>query len=122
MSNEMNRFESLARVILWLGNKDWGLSFLLAFVSFWAIVGVGAQQPEGRLNALFGGPVFRAGVYVGAVIFPDYTTRGTNGFYLVPLFGAAANFLVLVSFWLFVIRIVLRLRTEKSKTDDLQHS
>jgi hypothetical protein len=28
-----------------------------------------------------------------------YTTRGTNGFYLVPLFGAAANFLVLMALW-----------------------
>ena len=94
MTTEMNRFEALARTILWLGKRAWGLSFLLAFVSFWAIGGLGAQQPEGRINTLFEGPVFRLGVYVGAVIFPNYGTRGTNGFYLVPLFGAAADFLV----------------------------
>ena len=95
---------------------------MLAFVSFWAIVGLGAQLPEGRLNALFEGPVFRAGVCVGAVIFPNYGTRGTNGFYLVPLFGAAADFLVLMAFWFIVVWVVLRLRDEEPKTDDPQCS
>ena len=122
MTSEMNRFESLARVIHWLGKRAWGLSFLLAFVSFWAIVGLGAQQPEGRLNTLFEGPVFRVGIYVGAVIFPNYATRGTNGFYLVPLFGAAADFLVLMAFWFIVVWVVLRLRAEEPKADGPQHS
>ena len=122
MTTEMNRFEALARTILWLGKRAWGLSFLLAFVSFWAIGGLGAQQPEGRINTLFEGPVFRLGVYVGAVIFPNYCTRGTNGFYLVPLFGAAADFLVLMAFWFIVVWVVLRLRAEEPKTDDPQHS
>src|ERR1700722_4645078 len=122
MTTEMNRFEALARTILWLGKRAWGLSFLLAFVSFWAIGGLGAQQPEGRINTLFEGPVFRLGVYVGAVIFPNYGTRGTNGFYLVPLFGAAADFLVLMAFWFIVVWVVLRLRAEEPKTDDPQPS
>ena len=27
-------------------------------------------------------------VYVGTIVFPNSATRGPNGFYLVPLFGA----------------------------------
>lgn len=68
----MDRFESLVRVILWLWKRAWGLSFLLAVASFWAIVGIGAQQPGGRLDALFEGPVFNAGVYVGMIFFSNY--------------------------------------------------
>jgi len=122
MTSEMNKFESLARVILWLGKRTWGLSLLLAFVSFWAIVGIAAQQPGGRVNALLEGPAFRVGVYVGAAIFPNYATRGTNGSYLVPLFGAAADFFVLMAFWFILVWLVLRLRTEESTTDDTQRS
>jgi len=44
-----------------------------------------------RLSNLFEGPVFRLGIHVGAVFFPSYMTRVKNGFYIVPLFGAAAN-------------------------------
>jgi hypothetical protein len=40
--------------------------------------------------------VFRTGFYVGTIIFPNYLTRGTNGFYLVPLFGEAANLATLM--------------------------
>jgi hypothetical protein len=121
MSSGMNRFESLARAILWLSKRAWGLSFLLALGSFLAIVGLVAQQPEGRLNALFEGPVFQLGVYLGAFIFPDYTTRGTNGFYLVPLFGATADFLVLMTFWFTVVWVVLKLRAD-AKTNGPQRS
>ena len=106
----VNRFEALTQGVLWLSKRWWGLSFLLAFVSFWTIVGIGAQQPTGLLNALFGGPVFRLGIQIGAVIFPDYTTRGTNSFYFVPLFGAAMDFLVLMAFWFIVIGACRRLR------------
>jgi hypothetical protein len=111
----VNRFEALARVVVWLGKRTWGLSFLLAFVSFWTIVGIGAQQPTGRLNAFFEGRVFQLGVQFGAIIFPDYTTRGTNGSYLVPLLGAAMDFLVLMAFWFIVPSVVRRLRSEKEK-------
>ena len=117
----MNRFEGLIRVILWLGKRDWGLSFLLAFASFWVFVGMGAQWPGGQIEALFEGPVFRAGVYVGTIVFPNYATRGTNGFYLVPLFGAAADFLMLMAFWFIVVAVVRRLRGEK-QDGDLQQS
>lgn len=85
------------------------MSFLLAFVSFCVFVAMPGEQS----NALFEGPVFRLGIQVGAVFFPSYTTRGTNGFYLVPLFGAAANFLVLMVFWCIVIGSVRRLRAQK---------
>ena len=34
----------------------------------------------GPLEALFEGPVFRTGVYVGTIVFPNSATRGPNGF------------------------------------------
>jgi hypothetical protein len=105
----VNRFEALIRAILWLGKRGWGLSFLLAFVSFCVIVAI----PGEKSNALFEGPVFWLGIQMGAIFFPDYTTRGTNGFYLVPLFGAGANFLVLMALWFVVVRVVQYLRAEK---------
>ena len=105
----VNRFEALIRAILWLGKRGWGLSFLLAFVSFCVIVAIPGEQS----SALFEGPVFRLGIQIGAIFFPNYPTRGTNGFYLVPLFGAAANFLVLLAFWFIVIGTVSRLRAQK---------
>lgn len=71
---------------------------MLAFLSVWAVAGLAAHQPGGRVDALFEGPVFRAGAYLGALIFPNYTTRGTNAFYLVRLFGTAADFLGLMAF------------------------
>lgn len=108
---------SLVRIILWLKKTDWGLSFLLAFASFWVVVGISAQRPGGQLDALFEGPIFNAGVYVGTIIFPNYAKRGTNGFYLVPLFGAVADFLVLMAFWFIVIRVVHRLGAEKEGED-----
>jgi hypothetical protein len=109
----MNRFEGLTRVTLWLCKRDWGLSFLLAFASFWAIVGIGAQWPGGKAEAVFEGPLFSAGVYVGTIVVPNHATRGTTGFYVVPLFGAAADFLVLMAFWFIVISAVHQLRAEK---------
>jgi hypothetical protein len=105
----MNKFESLIRVILWLSKRDWGLSLLLAFVSFVAVVAMPGQSA----NHLFEGPIFSAGVYVGAIFFPGYATRGTNGFYLVPLFGAAADFMVLLAFWFAVVWTARRLRGKR---------
>lgn len=113
----MDRFQALIRGVLWLAKRDWGLSSLLAFASFWTIVGLGAQQPGGRFDVLFEGPVFRAGVYLGTLIFPNYAERGTNGFYLAPLFGAAADFLLLIAVWFVVVRFVRMFRAEK---DNLQ--
>lgn len=88
------------------------MSFLIALVSFCVIVGIGAQ-PRSHLDVMFEGPVFRAGVYVGAIIFPHYATRGTNGFYLVPLFGAAADFLLLMTCWFIAIQVFRRLRAAR---------
>ena len=80
----MHSYERLIRVIFWLWKWDWGLSFLLAFASFLIFM----PALGGPLEALFEGPVFRTGVYVGTIVFPNSATRGPNGFYLVPLFGA----------------------------------
>jgi hypothetical protein len=44
----------------------------------------------------------------------NYTTRGTNGFYLVPLFGAAADFLVLMALWFVVVRVVQQFREKQN--------
>jgi hypothetical protein len=113
----MNSFENLIRVVLWLAKRDWGLSFLLAFTSFIVFVGLAAQRPDGALEALWEGPVFGAGVYVGALFFPSYATYHASGFYLVPLLGVAANFLVLLAFWFGVVRAVRRFRAKKQDTN-----
>jgi len=109
----MNKFETLIRGILWLAKKDWGLAFLLAFAAFVAIIGIGAQQPGGHLETMFEGPIFTAGLRAGMIVFPDYATRGTAGFYVAPLFGAAPNFLVLMAFWFIVVKAVRRLWPKK---------
>jgi hypothetical protein len=108
---------SLVRLILRLKKTDWGLSFLLALASFFVVVWRAADHPGGFFDALFGGPVFTAGFYVGTIVFPNYMTRGTNGFYLAPLFGSAADFLLLMAFWFAVIRAVHWLRAEKQNGD-----
>ena len=54
------------------------MSFLLAFASFWAIVGIGALWPQGNVAMLLEGPMFKAGIHVGTIVFPNYATRGTN--------------------------------------------
>ena len=83
-------------------------------------MGIAAQQPTGKLNALFEGPVFGVGRYVGAVLFPNYTTRGTTGFYLLPVFGAAADFLVLMAFWFVIIAVVRWFRAEELNNEELR--
>jgi hypothetical protein len=113
MVGNMNRLEALARLIMWLGKRDWGLSFVLAFVSFWVAIYIAVQPFGARLAALLGGPVFRAGYYFGTLLFPDHATPHTNGFYLVPLFGEAANFLLLMAFWFVIIQVFHRYRAEK---------
>jgi len=71
------------------------------------------KSPGEKSNALFEGRVFWLGIQIGANFFPDSTTRGTNGFYLVPLFGAAADFLVLMALWFVVVRVIQQFRAEK---------
>ena len=90
---------SLVRIVLWLKKTDWGLSFLLALASFILVVYMAVRYPASLFETLFEGPVFNVGVYAGTIVFPNYRTQGTNGFYLVPLFGAAADFIVLMVLW-----------------------
>ena len=57
--------------------------------------------------------MFSGGCYLGAVFLPNYTTRGTTGFYLVPFSGAEADFLVLMTVWVIIIAVVRWFRAEK---------
>jgi hypothetical protein len=104
---------SLVRLALWLKKTDWGLSFLLALASFIVVVYMAVRYPASPFETFFEGPVFNAGVYVGSIVFPGYRTRGTNGFYLVPLFGAAADFIMLMVLWFISIQAVHWLRAKK---------
>ncbi|MFZ0279707.1 MAG: hypothetical protein WA254_01150 [Candidatus Sulfotelmatobacter sp.] len=105
---------SLVRFIFWLKKTDWGLSFLLALASFIGVVYMAVRYPAGLFETIFlEGPVFDVGVSVGTIVFPNYRTRGTNGFYLVPLFGAASDFIVLMVLWFIGIQAIRWLRTEK---------
>lgn len=108
----MNRPEQFIRLIFWLGKRQAGLALLLALATFVALVAL----PIPAVESAFEGRAFRAGVYIGTLVFPNYAARGTNGFYLVPLFGAAANFLVLMAFWYAVIMIVQWMRRGTSES------
>ena len=81
------------RLIVWLGKRQWGLAFLLAFATL-----IGAIMWEDRLRsyALFDNPIFRVGFRVGTLVFPDYRTPHTTGWYYVPLFGLGADFIALL--------------------------
>jgi len=85
---------------------------MLAFVSFVAVIWAAVDYPGGLCDRWFEGPIFQAGVYVGAIFFPDYRILRSTGSYLVPLFGAAADFFTLMVIWLIVVRVVRRWRTE----------
>jgi len=106
----MNSPESLIRLIFWLWKKDWGIAFLLALASFIALLFL----PSKIAGAMFEGRVFRAGFYIGTLCFPDWTTRGSNGSYLVPLFGASANFFFLMTFWWFSLQVLRWMRSTRS--------
>lgn len=82
-----------------MGRRRWGLSFLLALASLVAAVAMAVQHPGGLVERLFYGPISHAGTRLGMIVFPDYSVRGTNGFYFVPLFGVAADFLTLMGFF-----------------------
>jgi len=93
----MNRVESLIGVIRWLARRDWGLALLLAVAS-----GALLQAISHRVryfDVLLVGPVFQSGFHIGTMLFPDYRTQGTYGFYLVPLFGFAANLAIMTAVW-----------------------
>ncbi len=111
----------LIRGILRLKRTDVGLSFLLAlasqFVLGWILAQSSAGEPAGDAVWKFLGPAFKAGHYVGRLIFPDYAVRGTTGFYVVPLFGLVAQILFLWWLWYVPIRVV---RWMRAGQDDRQ--
>ncbi|GEM_PF-3462171 len=107
----MYGFQALIRVVSWLSKKVWGLAFLLAVASFFAAVAIRVQPWGEHLVAwLTDGPVSQLGFHVGTLIFSDYGVRGSTSFYLAPLCGGAAVFVVMMTFWYLAIRIVNRLR------------
>jgi hypothetical protein len=110
----MDRFGALSRFIVWLGRREWGLSLLLGLATLVALMVMSGQVDSVEL--VLEGPVFRAGFRLGTAMFPDYTTQGTQGFYLVPLFGVAANLLALAALWFVAIRVARRSRDDKPKT------
>ncbi|PYV50176.1 MAG: hypothetical protein DMG98_28325 [Acidobacteria bacterium] len=100
----INRVEDLIRAILWLTKREWGLAFLLACPSLLILAAMSTFVQD---DALFEGPVFRAGFYIGRIVYPNQTA----GSY--ALFGLAANFLVLMGFWFVGIRVLRRLLANK---------
>ena len=112
---------SIVRFIFWLGETDWGFIYLLALASFIGVVYMAVRYPAGLFETIFlEGPVFDVGVYVGTIVFPNYRTHGTNGFYLVPLFGAASDFIMLMVLWFIGIPALRWLRAEKQDGDHQQ--
>ena len=100
----MNRVEDLIRAILWLTKREWGLAFLLACPSLLILAAMSTFVQD---DTLFEGPVFRAGFYIGRIVYPNQTA----GSY--ALFGLAANFWVLMGFWFVGIRVLRRLLANK---------
>jgi hypothetical protein len=101
----------LVRAILWLQKRVIGLAFLLAFASFVALSLIASFSPHlWQLLSRPLLPVYDLGERIGMVFFPDYAIRGTKGFYLVPLFGAAAQFLLSWAFWFVLVRVFWRTR------------
>lgn len=74
------------------------------------------QHPGGLVEHPLYGSISGAGTRLAMIAFPDYSVRGTNGFYLVPLFGIAADFLMLMVFWLLAIQLVQWLRNQATPT------
>ena len=107
-----------------LKRNCFGLSVLLAFVS-WLVLGlVWSQVPQGGfadrfISGLFA-PGDRAGYFVGAFLFPNYEVRHTTGSYLVPLFGAAGTFIFLTA--IFYVCIWLKRAFHASDVDSLPES
>ena len=112
----------LVRAILWLTQTDFGLSFPLGLASWGVLIAIDMKSPQGgfvditiwRLLA----PVYRAGFYVGTILFPAHEARGTS----LPAvsFGGAAEILVLMALWFIGIRVVRRMRSEKQNGNLLQ--
>jgi hypothetical protein len=92
-------------------------SFLFALVSSIALLFVHVDYPNrifiDRLVANLLRPADHAGFYLGTIVFPNYTTPGTTGFNLAPLFGIAAAFLVWWALWFCCIKLFRRIRPSK---------
>jgi hypothetical protein len=113
----MLQVEALARLVLWLKKRNWGLSFLLAFPSFVIELYVVTRYPGSLFETHFEFPLFKVWLHIGMFVFPNYATFGSTGFYLAPLFGTALNFIVLMALWFLGIRAWRGLRPEPSETD-----
>ncbi len=119
----------LIRAVLWLKRRALGLAFLLAIPSWFVLVGIWIHSATGGItNRILGTlltPESRVGHIVGQFIFPDYATRGSTGWYVVPLFGAMGQFVLLMALWYVGIRLVRRLHPyadEQEKTKAASHS
>jgi hypothetical protein len=112
----------LVRAILWLMHTDFGLSFLLGLASWGVLMAIDMQSPQGGLvdTAIWRllAPVYRVGFYVGTILFPAHSARGTS----LPAvsLGAAAEILVLTALWFVGIRVVRRIRSERQNGNLLQ--
>jgi hypothetical protein len=109
----------IARLLVWLTRTTLGLSFLLAVASYGVLVAIGVYSPVqgGPLNSELLFPVFKAGFHVGRIVFPDYQTLGTTGFFLAPLCGALAQLLLFMAVWFAAIRVVRWMRPAKRDED-----
>jgi hypothetical protein len=109
------RMRLLVRAILWLKQTELGLSFLLGVASWCVLVAIDMHLQQGGLvdTAIWRvlGPVYRAGCYVGAIVFADSSAHGTS--LKVVSLGAATEILVLMALWFVGIRVARRMRAER---------
>jgi hypothetical protein len=100
--------EAFSALLYWLVKRKWGLSFLLAIVSFFGLVFTAVERPQwqAQLDYYFiQGPVFRAGFYMGTLFRLGNATS--------VLFGATMDVLALIVFWRSIIFWIARFRTGK---------
>jgi hypothetical protein len=69
----------------------------LSFASIVALAALSGAIP--LCDAILGGPIYRAGFYVGTVVMPKETIGGHS------LFGMAANFLIFAGLWFAALRL-----------------
>ncbi len=117
----MFELEYLAKAILWLKRRSWGLALLIAAPCWFLLVAVWAKSDEGSatyniIAALFS-PAYGAGHAIGVWFFPDYQVRQTTGSYVVPLFGAAAEIALLMFIAYVCIRVWRSLQPKLDSTN-----
>jgi hypothetical protein len=101
----------------WLKHSSFGLSIVLGVVSWFVIVPIWSHSPQGgfvdtKIGGLFR-PADRVGHFIGVSIFSDSSVRGTTGWYLVPLFGAVAEIVMLALIWYVLIRATRAFQSEQ---------